>query len=41
MQEPAKRLRIAPDKKTRTRLQIDAGIANKAVGIYFGAQETF
>jgi len=34
-------LRIMLDKKTRTRLQIDAGIANKAVGIYFGAQETF
>jgi outer membrane protein assembly factor BamA len=34
-------LRIMMDKKTRTRLQIDAGIANKTVGIYFGAQETF
>jgi len=34
-------LRIMVDKKTRTRVQIDAGIANKAVGIYFGAQETF
>ena len=34
-------LRIMLDKKTRTRLQIDAGIANKAVGFYFGAQEAF
>jgi len=34
-------LRIMLDKKTRTRLQVDLGIANKAVGIYFGAQETF
>jgi hypothetical protein len=34
-------LRIMLDKKTRTRLQIDVGIANKAAGIYFGAQETF
>ncbi len=34
-------LRIMMDKKTRTRIQIDAGIADKTVGIYFGAQETF
>jgi hypothetical protein len=34
-------LRVMVDKKTRTRIQIDAGIADKALGFYFGAQETF
>jgi outer membrane protein assembly factor BamA len=34
-------LRIMLDKKSRTRLQIDAGINNRQVGFYFGAQETF
>ncbi|HTQ64544.1 MAG TPA: BamA/TamA family outer membrane protein [Puia sp.] len=34
-------LRIMLDKKSRTRLEIDAGIANKTVGFYLGAQETF
>ncbi len=34
-------LRIMVDKKTRTRLEIDAGIADKTAGFYFGAQETF
>ncbi|GAO44714.1 BamA/TamA family outer membrane protein [Flavihumibacter petaseus] len=34
-------LRIMLDKKTRTRLQVDLGYANKSLGIYFGAQETF
>jgi len=34
-------LRIMMDKKTRTRLEVDAGVAQKAVGFYFGVQETF
>ena len=34
-------LRVMVDKKTRTRIQIDAGVADRTVGIYFGAQETF
>jgi len=34
-------LRIMLDKKSKTRLQIDAGIANRKFGFYFGAQETF
>jgi len=34
-------LRIMADKKSRTRIQIDAGIANGKVGFYFGAQEAF
>ncbi len=34
-------LRIMLDKKTRTRLEIDAGVADKTLGFYFGAQETF
>ena len=34
-------LRIMLDKKSKTRLQIDAGIANRKLGFYFGAQETF
>lgn len=34
-------LRVMVDKKTRTRIEIDAGIADRTVGIYFGAQETF
>ena len=34
-------LRIMLDKKSRTRLQIDGGIANRKFGFYFGAQEVF
>lgn len=34
-------LRVMMDKKTRTRIDIDVGIADRAVGIYFAAQETF
>jgi len=34
-------LRIMLDKKTRTRLEVDAGIANHSLGFYLGAQETF
>ncbi|HVY75272.1 MAG TPA: hypothetical protein VG890_10605 [Puia sp.] len=34
-------LRVMLDKKTRTRLEIDAGIAGKNIGFYLGAQETF
>ncbi|PWT77868.1 MAG: hypothetical protein C5B59_02915 [Bacteroidetes bacterium] len=34
-------LRVMLDKSTRTRLQVDVGVANKAVGFYLGAQETF
>jgi hypothetical protein len=34
-------LRVMMDKKTRTRLEIDAGIAQNTVGFYFGVQETF
>lgn len=34
-------LRIMLDKSTRTRLQIDAGIADRQLAFYFGAQETF
>ncbi|HEX4850767.1 MAG TPA: BamA/TamA family outer membrane protein [Puia sp.] len=34
-------LRIMLDKSTRTRLEVDAGVANKSVGFYLGAQETF
>jgi hypothetical protein len=34
-------LRIMLDKKSRTRLEVDAAIAHRSVGFYFGAQETF
>lgn len=34
-------LRIMVDKKSRTRIEVDAGIAHQSLGIYFGAQETF
>jgi outer membrane protein assembly factor BamA len=34
-------LRIMMDKQTRTRLEVDAGVGGKAVGLYLGAQETF
>jgi hypothetical protein len=34
-------LRIMIEKKSRTRLQIDAAVGNKQIGFYFGAQETF
>ena len=34
-------LRIMMDKKSRTRLAVDAGIAGKSVGFYLAAQETF
>ena len=34
-------LRIMADKKTRTRFELDAGVAQGKVGFYFGAQETF
>jgi len=34
-------LRIMMDKTSRTRLEIDAGIADRSVGFYLGAQETF
>ena len=34
-------LRIMMDKKSRTRLVVDAGIADKSVGFYLAAQETF
>jgi hypothetical protein len=34
-------LRIMIEKRSRTRLQIDAAVANRQIGFYFGAQETF
>ena len=34
-------IRFMADKKSRTRIQVDAGIANGKLGIYFGAQEAF
>ena len=34
-------LRIMMDKKSRTRLEVDAGIVDRSVGFYLGAQETF
>jgi outer membrane protein assembly factor BamA len=34
-------LRIMMDKKSRTRIEVDAGVVNRSVGFYFGAQETF
>jgi outer membrane protein assembly factor BamA len=34
-------MRITLDKNSRTRLEVDAGIAGKTVGFYLGAQETF
>lgn len=34
-------LRIMLDKKSRTRLEIDVGTAQKEIGFYFGVQETF
>ena len=34
-------LRITLDKRSRTRLAVDAGIAEQKLGFYFGAQETF
>lgn len=34
-------LRIMLDKKSRTRLEVDAAIAHQSLGFYFGASETF
>ncbi|HEV9038380.1 MAG TPA: hypothetical protein VGQ51_17210, partial [Puia sp.] len=34
-------LRIMMDKKSRTRLVVDAGIADRSVGFYLAAQESF
>lgn len=34
-------LRIMIEKRSRTRLQIDAAVGNRQTGFYFGAQETF
>ena len=34
-------LRVMVDKKTRTRIEVDAGVADRSAAFYFGAQETF
>lgn len=34
-------LRVMMDKRSRIRIEVDAGIAGRSVGLYFGAQETF
>lgn len=34
-------LRLMMDKRSRVRIEVDAGVAGKSVGLYFGAQETF